>query len=56
MIGVPGIARGREGLIGARRAMGEFEAGQFAEDDRTRRLEAAHDFGILLRNVIEEHP
>ena len=52
VVGVPGIARRREGLVGRHRAVGEFVRGELAQDDRAARFQAPHGLGVDRGHVV----
>ena len=52
VVGVPGIARRREGLVGRHRAVGEFVGGELAQDDRAACFQAPHGLGVDRRHVV----
>ena len=52
VVGVPGIARRREGLVGRHRAVGEFVGRELAQDDGAARLQAAHGLGVDRGHVV----
>ena len=52
VVGVPGIARRREGLVRRHRAVGEFVGGELAENDGAAGFQAAHGLGVDRRHVV----
>ena len=52
VVGVPGIARRREGLVRRHRAVGEFVGGELAEDDGAAGFQASHGLGIDRGHVV----